>query len=177
MLMLQSISWTTYLAALLFTSTIYYLYVGLAFYRKELKDRFHRLTGQQANIKRRGEPVFPDQDVMGKALPDDMLVQACEDISFGPDENEPEALLPDETENGQYYAAMEAEVKTMLRVIEQSGEGKDNFEMLFRLIAEKYHVLYATPYQQKINELLLQTSLPFPISLEELNNYWITNQN
>jgi hypothetical protein len=70
---------------------------------------------------------------------------------------------------------MVSEVKTLIRVINESSETKENFEMLFRLIIEKYPAICGTPYQQQINDFLMEEGAPeFPFSLNEtdLVNYW-----
>jgi len=71
---------------------------------------------------------------------------------------------------------MVSEVKTLNRVINESSESKENFEMLFRLIVQKYPALRGTPYQQQINNFLMAEGAPeFPFSLSEtdLENYWM----
>lgn len=74
---------------------------------------------------------------------------------------------------------MVSEAKTLIRVINESSESKENFEMLFRLIVQKYAVLRGTPFQQQINDFLMAEGAPkFPFSLSEadLDSYW-TDEN
>jgi hypothetical protein len=43
------------------------------------------------------------------------------------------------------FSEMVSEVKTLIRVINESSESKENFEMLFRLIIQKYTRPWLTP--------------------------------
>jgi hypothetical protein len=186
--MLRQISWLTYAVSILLFTSVYYLYIGLTFYRLEIRAFFYRLTGRQPVLKStgQGDVEFTDYGIMGKAQPDDIAFVRQDELSFGPTE------IPDETaDQGAIlpsahagtnsrlagdFSEMATEVKTLVRVINESGESKENFEMLFRLIAQKFPALTGTPYQQQINGFLVDEGAPqFPFSLThtDLENYWI----
>lgn len=190
-LMLHQISWFTYAVSILSLVIIYYAYVGLTFYRAEIQAIFYRLTGRQPALETsgKGDLQIPDYDIMGKAQPDDVDFVRADELSFGP------ADLTDEQESDQTtkaiisagtdsrligdFSEMVSEAKTLIRVINESSESKENFEMLFRLIIQKYPALAGTTYQQQINDFLLSEGAPqFPFSLTatDLENYW-TNEN
>ena len=186
--MLHQISWFTYAVSILSLVIIYYAYVGLTFYRAEIQAIFYRLTGRQPALETsgKGDLQIPDYDIMGKAQPDDVR---ADELSFGPadipDEQESDqttkAIIPAGTDSRLIgdFSEMVSEAKTLIRVINESSESKENFEMLFRLIIQKYPALAGTAYQQQINDFLLSEVAPqFPFSLtaNDLKNYW-TNEN
>jgi hypothetical protein len=189
--MLHQISWFTYAVSILLLITFYYLYVGLTFYRTEIEVVFFKLTGKQPALKATGtsDLQIPDYNIMGKARPDDVEFVAQEELSFGPtdipDEQQMEppasSALPAETDSRLIgdFSEMVSEVKTLIRVINESGESKENFEMLFRLIIQKYPSLAGTAYRQQINDFLIAEGFPqFPFSLSkaDLEHYWM-NEN
>ena len=190
-LMFHQISWFTYSVSILSLITVYYLYVGVTFYRVEIQSAIYKLMGKQPVIKATGNGDFqlPDYAVMGKAQPDHVEFVNQEELTFGP------ADYPDEvtsqlsaktqgvpgTESQLIgdFSEMVSEVKTLIRVINESSESKENFEMLFRLIVQKYSALAGTGYQQQINDFLIEKGgpeFPFSLSITDLNSYW-TNEN
>jgi len=181
--MLHQISWYTYAVSIISLVIIYYLYVGLTFYKAELKVLLYKLTGRQLAIKAAGNSdlQIPDYDIMGKAEPEAIEFVTQEELSFGPPDDFEEQARKDNPapENNSRlignFSEMVSEVKTLIRVINESSETKENFEMLFRLIIQKYPALRGTSYQQQINDFLMEEGAPaFPFSLNEndLVNYW-----
>jgi hypothetical protein len=185
--MLHQISWFTYAVSILSLVIIYYGYVGLTFYRAELKTAFYKLTGRQPALETfgKGDLQIPDYDIMGKAQPGDVEFVRADELSFGPadltDEQESEqstkAIIPAGSDSRLIgdFSEMVSEAKTLIRVINESSESKENFEMLFRLIIQKYPALTGTAYQQQINNFLLSEGVPqfpFSLTLTDLENYW-----
>jgi hypothetical protein len=184
--MLHQISWFTYAVSIISLAIIYYLYVGLNFYGAEIKTIIFKFSGKTPALKTAGagELQIPDYEIMGMAQPDQVDFVALEELHFGPPETD------DDKENGSALASannttdtrligefseMVSEVKTLIRVINESSESKENFEMLFRLITQKYAGLANTGYRQQINDYLLTEGVPqFPFTLTagELDNYW-----
>jgi len=184
--MLHQISWFTYTVTLIALVVFYYLYVGLTFYRTELQSSIYKFSGKQPALKvaATSDLQIPDYDIMGKAQAEDIDFVSAEELSFAPadaaDEVITAAAVPVGTNNRLIgtFSEMVSEVKTLIRVINESSESKENFEMLFRLIIQKYPSLTGTPYQQQINDFLLEegaSEFPFPINEADLNNYW-TNE-
>jgi len=189
-IMLRQISWYTYAVSVLFIIAIYYLYVGLTFYHAEIQGFMDKLLGRQPTLKSsgRGDLEFADYAIIGKAQADDITFVDQEELSFGPpdspdewpDEDPTSAILPSGNSSRLVgdFSEMVSEVKTLIRVINESGESKENFEMLFRLIIQKYPSLSGTDYQRQINDFLLDegaAQFPFPLSDADLANYW-TNE-
>jgi hypothetical protein len=190
-IMLHQISWFTYVVSILSLVTVYYLYVGLAFYRVELQSIIYKLTGRQPQLKTsgHGDLQLPDYEIMGKAQTNDVEFVGQDELSFGPSDIPDEELPPqpgqskiqagtDSKLTGD-FSEMVSEVKTLIRVINESSESKENFEMLFRLIVQKYASLSRTGYRQQINEYLLTEGapqFPFPLTQEDIENYW-NNEN
>jgi hypothetical protein len=188
MIMLHQISWSTYAVSIFLLIVIYYLYVGLTFYRKEIRSAIFKLTGRQPALKisETSDLQIPDYNIMGKAQPDDVEFVSQEELSFAPadipDEAQAEQLAPPstvpETDSRLIgdFSEMVSEVKTLIRVIKESSESKENFEMLFRLIVQKYPSLTGTAYQQQINDFLIAegtSQFPFALTNTDLENYWI----
>jgi len=187
-IMLHQISWFTYAVSVLLLVTIYYLYVGLAFYRIELQSVIYKLMGKQPAVKAsgQGDLQLPDYAIMGKAQPEDVEFLNQEELSFGPTDNPDELSLQETSKSPASTASdsklivdfseMMSEVKTLVRVINESSESKENFEMLFRLVVQKYPSLNGTAYEQQINDFLIAEGapqFPFPLNAEDLKNYWL----
>jgi hypothetical protein len=186
--MLHQISWFTYAVSILSLIIIYYLYVGLAFYRIELQSVIYKLMGKQPTVRAsgQGDLQLPDYAIMGKAQPEDVEFLNQEELSFGPTDNPDEISVqepaksqaPEGSGSGLIvdFSEMVSEVKTLVRVINESSESKENFEMLFRLVVQKYPSLNGTAYEQQINDFLIAESasqFPFPLNTEDLKNYWL----
>ncbi|MES2108572.1 MAG: hypothetical protein V4577_07490 [Bacteroidota bacterium] len=189
--MLHQISWFTYAVSILSLVVLYYLYVGLTFYRIELQALIYKLTGKHPAVKAagHGDLQLPDYAIMGKAQPEDVVFLRQEELSFAPAGNPEEEVIIDPAKSQTSLAAnssligdfseMVSEVKTLIRVINESGESKENFEMLFRLIIQKYPAIGGTAYQQQVNDFLLTAGVadfPFPLTATDLNNYWINDK-
>jgi hypothetical protein len=188
--MLHQISWFTYAVSIISLVIIYYGYVGLTFYRTEIQAVFYKVTGKQPALKTsgQGDLQLPGYDIMGKAQPEDVEFVSPDELYFGPaDIPDEQTDQPGESVTGAGtnsrlivdFSEMVSEVKTLIRVINESSESKENFEMLFRLITQKYPALAGTAYQQQINDFLITEGAPeFPFSLNiaDLNTYWV-NEN
>jgi hypothetical protein len=187
--MLHQISWTTYGITALLIVTAYYGYIGLTFYSTELKAGFNHLTGNKPAIsdKGPGDLQLPDYSVMGVIQADDIDFVNPDELNFGPGE-ENESSQEDATENAESpktdihllgdFSEMIAESKTLIRVINESEESKENFEMLFRLIVQRYPALTGSIYEKQVNDYLINEGapeFPFPLSINELESFW-TNE-
>ena len=170
---------------------MYYSYVGLSFYRLEIQSAIYKLTGRQPVVKAAGNGDFllPDYAIMGKAQPENVEFVSHEELTFAPADNPDEALTQHSSKKQLVpdtdarligdFSEMASEVKTLIRVVNESSESKETFEMLFRLIVQKYPALAGTSYQQQVNDFLIEkgtSEFPFSLSITDLNNYW-TNEN
>ncbi|MDB5122368.1 MAG: hypothetical protein JWP94_497 [Mucilaginibacter sp.] len=185
--MLHQISWLTYSVSIILLVAFYYLYAGLTFYRFEIQAVIYKLAGKQPATWASGQNdlQFPDHAIMGKAQPDDVEFVSQEELSFGPADHAEGALNESPTIPGtdsrlaSDFSDMSSEVKTLIRVINESGESKENFDMLFRLIVQKYAELAGTAYEQQINDFLIaegSPQFPFTLTIDDLQNYWL-NEN
>lgn len=186
--MLQHLTWSAYFTGIILIALIYYAIVGLTFYRHELDKVFRRLSGKapmQLNTTR-GDLVLPVADIVGNIRTDGMDIVDQEELIFAsPDEERPASgmvqpirstvadahLLGDLSE-------MVSETKTLIRVINESNESKENFEMLFRLVVQKYPDLAGTVYEEQINAYLLKEGedlFPFTLTNSELQTYWLND--
>jgi hypothetical protein len=184
--MLHQISWFTYAVSIISLVFCYYGYVALTFYRDEIKAVFYKLTGKQPALHTsgRGDLQIPDYEIMGKAQPDAVEFISPEKLFFGPadisDEqtdqsDKPSAPSGTDSQLIVDFSEMVSEVKTLIRVINESSESKENFKMLFRLVIQKYPALTGTSYYREINRFLLHEGapqFPFPLTMLDLENYW-----
>lgn len=183
--MLNHISWQTYSVSIVTLLVLYYLYVGFTFYRAELRSFYYRHSGNlPAQASEYSLIPVPAYEIMGAAKPDTDWNPSDEALEFGP--ADPDELMTDHTGSettmpatdsrliGQ-FSEMISEVRTLIRVINESAESRENFDMLFKLIIQKYTDLVGTPYQGQVTEYLAEegaSQFPFDISTEELDNYW-----
>jgi hypothetical protein len=184
--MLNHISWFTYAITVGVIAGSYYLYIAFTYYRKELKALIANLSGKRpALAAATGDFVLPEETIIGKAQSESVDFVAQEDLSFGPtdiEDNENPVLVANQaypvmvnSHHVGIFSDMISEIKTLIRVINESGESKENFEMLFRLIILKYSDLAGTAYQTQINDFLLTEGapeFPFPLTATDLENYW-----
>jgi hypothetical protein len=184
--MLHQISWQTYVLSIILLLVLYYGYIGIFFYWTEIRAFCFRFSGTQPPLEVNGNSLIPvpEYEIMGQAKPDESPSGNENDLEFGPsDPDEPLADEPQQTANLpgtdsrliSQFSEMISEVKTLIRVINESGETRENFEMLFKLIVQKYTELKGTPYQQQVTEFLMEESegqFPFEITSAELQAYW-----
>lgn len=188
--MLQHLSWSAYATGIAVLAALYYGFIGLAYYRYEISGLIRRLTGKPAagQFNNTGDLLLPVSEIVGGTRTDGMDRVSQDELIFAaPDE-------PDERTNGVVQAIrptltdsqllgelseMVSETKTLIRVINESSETKENFEMLFRLVVQKYPGLVGTSYEEQVNAYLMNESadlFPFPLTLTELKSYWLNEQ-
>lgn len=186
--MLQHFSWLAYAVTIALAAVVYYGYVLLKYYRAELAVFLQRLTGKpSSNERQTGDLLLPELSVLGATRQDGVEHISQEDLLFTSEADDlpAESLLhPVQTLTDAHLlgelSAMIAETKTLIRVINESSESKENFEMLFRLIIQKYPELIRTPCEDQVNHFLLNEGaehFPFSLSMNELKSYWTTEQN
>jgi hypothetical protein len=187
--MLQHLTWTAYLTSIVIIAVIYYVLIGLTYYRHELGNAFYRLSGKpprQLNPSR-GDLILPLADIVGSTRTDGMDIVDQEELVFAsPDEERPttgiiESIRPmaDDAYLLSDLSEMVSETKTLIRVINESNESKENFEMLFRLVVQKYPDLAGTVYEDQINAYLLKEGadlFPFTLTNSEMQTYWLNEE-
>ncbi|WP_431199602.1 hypothetical protein ACQ86K_01025 [Mucilaginibacter sp. P19] len=188
--MLQHLSWSTYAIGIAVLAALYYGFIGLAYYRHEIGGIIRRLTGKPAatQFSNTSDLLLPSPEIVGGTRTDGMDVVAQDELVFAaPDEPEDrpsgmvQAIRPTLADShllGE-LAEMVSETKTLIRVINESSETKENFEMLFRLVVQKYPDLAGTPYEEQVNAYLMNESadlFPFPLTVTELKSYWLNEQ-
>ncbi|WPU94798.1 hypothetical protein SNE25_04590 [Mucilaginibacter sabulilitoris] len=184
--MLHQISWFNYAAAIFLVAVGYYGYVGLTFYMSELKTCLYRISGRNPRTAPlSGDLQIPEYEVAGAIQKEHVEFVDQEELFFAPPES-PNEDSPTTSANNKIadkddqlltdFSEMISEVKTLIKVINESEESKGNFEMLFRLIIQKYPALKGTGYMEQINNFLLSEGIAefsFPLNLIELQNYWL----
>lgn len=187
--MLQHLTWTAYLTGIIIIAVIYYVLIGLTYYQHELGNAFYRLSGKQPRqLTPSGDDlILPLADIVGSTRTDGMDIVDQEELVFASsDEERPitgivQSIRP--TAADAYLlgdlSEMVSETKTLIRVINESNESKENFEMLFRLVVQKYPELAGTVYEDQINAYLLKEGadlFPFTLTNSELQTYWLNDE-
>jgi len=188
-IMLQHLTWPAYFTGIIIIAVIYYAIVGLIYYRHELGNVLRRLSGKPVTqlITSKGDLIFPSADVVGGTRTEGVdLIDQEELIFTSPEEEEPETgIVQSIRPNGADahllgdLSEMVSETKTLIRVINESNESKENFEMLFRLLIQKYPDLAGTVYEEQINAYLLKEGadlFPFTLTNSELQTYWLNDK-
>ncbi|WP_162996979.1 hypothetical protein [Mucilaginibacter kameinonensis] len=184
--MFHQISWAAYGAGVLLTAAIYYAVIGLIFYKTGFRNLFDRLRGRtRSNINlSAGDLPLPDHSIVGPTRTEDVDYVPQNELVFGPAESADEAssspspsgTATTDIDPPEDYSGMIAEVKTLVRVVNESGEPKENFELLFRLIVGKYPELAGSAAEQQVNDYMLNegaAELPFPLNEQELKTLWL----
>lgn len=157
--------------------TAYYAYVGVTYYRREWQTALYRLIGKKPveSNPAGGDVPIPVYNVAGAIKEEEVEYVAQTELTFGPPDDEAESgNAPDIHLLGE-FSEMSSEVKTLITVINESRESKENFEMLFRLIVQKYPALVGTGYEKQVNDYLLNEGagqFPFSLDLNELQTFW-----
>ncbi|WP_147322084.1 hypothetical protein [Mucilaginibacter conchicola] len=181
--MLQQFTWQNYITLIALLLIVYYGYILLRWYRTEIRATIKSNKSQS--------PLFPSSfnspeqpDVIGIAKPVQGAAIHGEELLFAPSEeaeNYGANPIPVKEDNElvSAFSDMVAEIKTLIRVIADSNDSRENFEMLFQLEVQKFGLLAGTPYQEKVNHFLIKESagkFPFGLHISELDNYWQTIQ-
>lgn len=185
--MLNQISWPAFISGMAILLSLYYAYVAAFFYRKEILAFLYRLSGRQAVTEpaKTGFVPEPAYAVIGPARSQREATEEEEELQFGPSDNSDEdnwesnnGLAGASAEVAAQFSQMMSECRTLIRVVNESGESKENFEMLFRILTEKHDELGKSAYRQQISQKLLEESegqLPFELSAEDLESYWMNH--
>ncbi len=187
--MLQHLTWSAYFTGIFLIAVIYYATVGLVYYRHELGNVFRRLSGKPAAQfgTYQGDLILPRTDIVGGARTDGMDIVDQEELVFAsPDEEKTSTGIipsirptPADAHLLGDLSEMVSETKTLIRVINESNESKENFEMLFRLVIQKYPDLAGTAYEEQINAYLLKEGadlFPFTLTNSELQSFWLNDE-
>ncbi|RYE57753.1 MAG: hypothetical protein EOP48_05100 [Sphingobacteriales bacterium] len=182
--MLSSFSWGHFLLASIVLNLIWYGFVILVFYRKEVlaflgtEGKGSAFTHTTQNLEReqgrlrdrqRAESVIgrgEEASLMGASrLPDGVEVISSSQVAFsggsGDGKYELVGLVADVVQ----------ELKMIFSELEKKNLGKPEFFGRVAALNEEYGPLSGHPNLGAINEFI-RTSAPFAISAEELDNLW-----
>ena len=186
-IMLHQISWGEYGTVILLLGLLYYGVTVFHFYRNALKGWLSRLSAGNppGHVPAGADLGLSVTYVTGKITAEPVDFIRGEELDFGPPEPEAAVLFPEEESAPERstldvglmseFSDMISETRTLIRVIRESGESRENFEMLFRLLIQKYPALAGTVQAADINNFILHESrsgFPFTLEAEELNTCW-----
>ncbi len=161
--MLHFFTWQQFIYTAAVLVVIYYVTVGLLFFRQELQ---HYLSGKRKpeRLKREWEEELEDEeDLMGQAKePEGLNSVSLSGLDFG--------SVSKETQLGVVPDVLE-ELKSIFYIVERDKGTKEDFISLFDLVSAKYPQIKGSPNQDALNDYI-RTNLPFEITDEELENLW-----
>ena len=177
--MLQQFSWAQFLIASIMLNLIWYGFVGLVFYRSELRALFSadlRLPGESGvspalvNAQPYGSaamndaPEDPGRELMGRSkLPEGVNIERA-GVSFA-------AIEQDRYSQVGLVADVVQELKIVFSQLASQDEGKPEFLRRVSRINEDYGKIGGHPSLASINAFIRE-SAPFAISDEELEDLW-----
>lgn len=185
--MLEQFTWQQYTLCITGTALIYYAIIGLLYYRDELSRLLSRRLSsgkQQYSAYYQPEPENnsgqDDEEILlGKPAPEEgTSISGMEDLMLTEDEERP--LSPEE----EPYLLLGSipdlldEFKSLISIVAETGESKEEFLSLFHFIISKYNPVSKSRYRKAINQYMLENSkdrFSFPLSEEELNVLWDTS--
>lgn len=180
--MLQQFTWGQFLLASFVLSFLWYCFVILVFYRKEVLGLLadgasgslpHRWEKGVENLRDVDDQVFDSNDglveatLMGaSAMPEGMKVMGMGQLSFSTDAG---------GENRYDQVGMVADViqelKGIFARLESQGGSKDDFFGMLEKVKEDYGKIGAHPSVGAINGFIAAHA-PFDLSAGELENLW-----
>lgn len=179
--MLQQFTWGQFLLASFVLSFLWYCFVLLVFYRKEVLGLLgHGASGSLPHRWEKGvenlrddDQVFDSNDgqveetLMGaSAMPEGMKVVGMGQLSFavgaGPEDRYDQVGM---------VADVIQELKGIFANLASQGGSKDDFFGMLEKVKEDYGKIGAHPSVGAINEFIV-SHVPFHLSAEELENLW-----
>ena len=169
--MLQYFSWPQFLIAAFILTLIWYIMIGMLYYRNDLKSLL--IGKRSASQNERLPHVWEDE--VDQIAPDNLMGKSAEregletvsvnDFSFSPKDHSLKTLqlglVPDVLE----------ELKTIFRILEKEDGNKSDFLSLLALTKAKHPNIGSNPNVQYINDFLRENA-PFMLSKLELENLW-----
>ncbi|MCX2479343.1 hypothetical protein OQY15_09600 [Pedobacter sp. MC2016-15] len=168
---LNNFTWQDFLLAAMILSSIWYVAIGLFFYRKEI---LNFISGKNDDVL---DPLphhwddhvdLLDDDLVGtKAEAEGVEVLEAEDFSFSKTRNGEE-----DEDTLEVIADFQKEIKDTFNLLAAEDGSKEDFFSLFELVRSRYRHTLISESVPILNELI-KDHAPFYLSDEELNNLWI----
>ncbi|MCE7044062.1 hypothetical protein [Dyadobacter sp. CY312] len=142
--------WVVYVSFLTPLLSLYYLAVGFIYYRQDLKARFRAWSS----------PGLAAADFHAKHVQNQYSQSrdtTDHDDITGPDSSQQaeaseEALQNQEVIRG--YHELSLHLKQAIQHAHQGGYSKEELILLFQMTFKEYDVIYGTPFQLSVNDLI-----------------------
>ncbi len=162
------ITWEKYFEAMGLLLTGYYLFTGIKFYSKNLKDR---LTGKRRGtmLQVRENIGSPEKDTGENRLPGQPGLFGGEDeIPFAPSEKEEANVLFGQAEE------LTEKIKAAMATAGKRNYAKEELIYLLKTILQQYGTLNIPPYRIAINNLIVSECEKFGnhLNADELAWLW-----
>jgi len=182
--MLQQFSWVAFLIASIVLNVVWYVFVGLVFYRAEVTAFLGRglgvgvqtdNSGTELKVQPYGKTINSsderierevDAALMGTSkLPDGVEVKSSAQVSFA-------ALEGDGTyDNVGLVADVVQELKVVFSELDKKAGDKRDFFRLLDRVKEDYRPLSGHPSVGALTAFIAERA-PFHLSADELENLW-----
>ena len=156
--MFSNVSWGTYLIFLAITAVIYYSYVGVTYYKKELARLFNRQASSSV-----GQRTF-----------DSLLAPQSNDVGHDDEFFEEELNTDDDSLSAQLKRMLEPFIERSAYA--QSPKTELMFGIHIELAKEKYAAMVGTPEQSIINAWIIDACERYcsiQLGEDELQTLWI----
>jgi hypothetical protein len=143
--------WVAYVSIVSPLLAIYYLLIGLRYYRQDIKVRI--LHWRSPPVKAQGIPLTqpPDEEYFGTEEPD-----VSNTPETGPAQitgHEPELVWENE-EMMQQLEKLSVDLKQTISDAHQKSYNKEDLILLLQMTVREYNAIYGTPFQLSINTLI-----------------------
>lgn len=177
--MIDTISWTDYFFTLAIITAVYYLVIGITFYRTELMN----LLKRQGHHSDDGvKPSSPGTRIMGKTQPETL---SHVDRHLPMDEMVLNEQAPEENtnladRNAQLLVGVvsdiQQEIKALLEVID--GNNREECAALCHALLSNYPQLISTPYHDSLSLVIknaLKEHFQLDYSINQVKSWWTSN--
>lgn len=181
--MFEIFSWNEYLIGLLIAAAGYYLFVVLAFYRKEVLDPSRLGKKQTYQTEKAIKPSSKQPDLLGKAQPDifptskHISLENPEQLVFA--ESKPKSSNPETAANDTLLLGSVADLlqesKTLIQAIAESKPDKEQTIVMIQSLLSRYSHLSETKFRTPVNLYLidlLKEDLSLDMNFNEIDQLW-----
>ncbi|NQX42339.1 hypothetical protein SAMN05421820_11159 [Pedobacter steynii] len=170
-MMLEAFTWQQFLIAALILSVVWYVGVGLLYYKTEISNF---LSGEKGKSS---EPLPHGWQNKVDTLEDNLIGASVQEHGVSIVEADDFSFLPRELASSELdplgeLADVQQEIKSICAILEQEDGSKEDFFSLFAMIRNKYPKVASSGLAPELKDFIREHA-PFHLSAEELENLWV----